>query len=79
MALQEVTPEREPVGQVVNSIRARMLDIARMVKRPETYDEVLAEEAALWALWNDVGWIVSYLREEEERKRKAAPRIRIVQ
>jgi hypothetical protein len=74
MALQEVTPEREPVGQAVNSIRARLNDIAGMVVHPETYDEVLAEEAALWAIRNDVGWILMYI----EKKQDDAHRIRLV-
>ena len=72
--------DREPVGQAVNSMRSRVLDIAKMVNCPQTYDEVLVEEGELYALWNDLGWIVMYIRkrEEEKRKQKFAPRIRIV-
>jgi hypothetical protein len=75
MAMQEVTPEREPVAQGLNYIRSALDIIARMALDENTYDEVLAEEAMLWAIRNDVGWILMYIKKKQDDARK----IRLVQ
>jgi hypothetical protein len=66
--------DREPVAQAVNSIIRVTNDIARMLANPATYDEVAAEEAALWTIKNNVEWLLSYIDE----KQKAQSKIRVV-
>jgi hypothetical protein len=67
--------DREPVGQAVNAIIMAMSEIARMAHNPETYDEVAAEERALWTIKNQAEWLLSYLRERQDE----APHLRLVQ
>jgi hypothetical protein len=56
--------DREPVGQAINSIIARLNEIGAMAIRPETRDEVFAEERALWTIKSNVEFILSYIREK---------------
>jgi len=46
--------DREPVAQALNSIIARLNAIGGMAIRPEAYDEVAAEEHALWTIKSNV-------------------------
>jgi hypothetical protein len=52
---------REPVGQAVNSIIAALDEIAAMALRPETYDEVAAEERSLGAISSRAQLILSFI------------------
>ena len=58
--------EREPLAQALNSIVATTNKVGRMVIRPETYDEVLAEAGTLWTIKSNIEFILSYIREKEE-------------
>ena len=72
-----MTPDREPVGQAVNSIISALDIIAQMAQRAKTYDEVAAEKAALWQIINNTLWILSYLKDCEKPQPK--PTLRVVQ
>jgi hypothetical protein len=52
---------REPVAQAVNSIIAALDEIAAMALRPETYDEVAAEERSLGAISSRAQLILSFI------------------
>jgi hypothetical protein len=67
--------DREPLAQALNSIVATTNTTGRMVTRPETYDEVLAEWNTLWTIKSNIEFILSYIREKEEA---AASRLRVV-
>jgi hypothetical protein len=58
--------EREPVGQALNSIISELNTTARLAADPLTYDEVAAEEGALWYIKNQCEWILSHIRTKEE-------------
>jgi hypothetical protein len=60
---------REPVSQTANRIIAELNGIGRMAIRPETCDEVAAEERALWAIKSQVEFILTYIREKQEPRR----------
>ena len=66
-----MTPDREPLAQALNSIVATTNVAGRMVIRPETYDEVLAEFGTLWTIKSNVEFILSYIRDREEANAKA--------
>ena len=61
-----MTPDREPLAQALNSIVATTNLVGRMVIRPDTYDEVLAEAGTLWTIKSNIEFILSYIREKEE-------------
>ena len=65
--------DREPIGQAVNSIISVLDVIVRMAVTPPTYDEVAAEEEALWVIKGRAEWLLSYIAEKQK-----APHIRIV-
>ena len=65
-----MTTDREPVAQAINSMIETTVDIGRMVIRPETYDEVLAELDALYTLQSNIWFILSAIKETEDRKAK---------
>jgi hypothetical protein len=58
--------DREPVGQAVNAIISALEIIAKMTLDETTYDEVAADEAALWTAKNQIEWILSYIREKQD-------------
>jgi hypothetical protein len=58
--------DREPVGQTVNAIISALDIVAKMALDENTYDEVAAEEAALWTAKNQIEWILSYIREKKD-------------
>jgi hypothetical protein len=58
--------DREPVGQAVNAIISALDIVAKMTLDENTYDEVAAEEAALWTAKNQIEWILSYIREKKD-------------
>ena len=74
MALQEVTPDHEPVGQMLNSIVSALEEIIKTANDPSTYQEVAAEEAALWKVKRRAELLCSRVREKQD----AAPKIRVV-
>lgn len=53
--------EREPVGQVLNSVINVLDELATMALRPETYDEVAAEERSLGAISSRAQLILSFI------------------
>jgi len=65
-----MTPDREPLAQALNSIVATTNVAGRMVIRPETYDEVLAEAGTLWTIKSNIEFILSYIREREDAKQR---------
>jgi uncharacterized protein YfkK (UPF0435 family) len=65
-----MTPDREPLAQALNSIVATTNLVGRMVIRPDTYDEVLAEAGTLWTIKSNLEFILSYIREKEEATRR---------
>ena len=65
-----MTPDREPLAQALNSIVATTNVAGRMVIRPETYDEVLAEVGTLWTIKSNIEFILSYIREREDAKQR---------
>ena len=65
-----MTPDREPLAQTLNSIVATTNLTGRMVIRPETYDEVLAEVGTLWTIKSNVEFILSYIRIRENAKQR---------
>ena len=65
-----MTPDREPLAQELNSIVATTNVVGRMVIRPETYDEVLAEVGTLWTIKSNVEFILSYIRQREDAKQR---------
>ena len=65
-----MTPDREPLAQELNSIVATTNKVGRMVIRPETYDEVLAEAGTLWTIKSNIEFILSYIREREDAKQR---------
>ena len=65
-----MTPDREPVGQAINSMIETTNSIGRMVIRTDTYDEVLAELDALYTLQSNIWFILSAIKETEDRKAK---------
>jgi hypothetical protein len=69
--------DREPVGQTVNAIIRQLNEIARLLHDPATYDEVAAEESALWTVKNGAEWILSYIKEKQNEPINAV--IRMVQ
>jgi hypothetical protein len=66
--------DREPVAQALNSIIARLNEIGGLAVKPEAYDEVAAEERALWTIKSNVEFILSYISE----KQRALAHIRMV-
>jgi hypothetical protein len=64
--MPQMTPDREPLAQALNSIVATTNVAGRMVIRPETYDEVLTEVGTLWTIKSNVEFILSYIRDREE-------------
>jgi hypothetical protein len=72
-----IAPNREPVGQAVNAIISALEIIAKMTLDENTYDEVAADEAALWTAKNQIEWILSYIREKQDEPINAV--IRLVQ
>jgi hypothetical protein len=69
-----MTHKREPVGQAVNAIICILDELAAMALRPETYDEVAAEERALGAVSSRAQLILSFI----DARRKSAPKLRVV-
>jgi len=69
----EQTPDREPVGMALASIVRAMDDVVNMAVTPATYDEVAAEEEALWTVKGRAEWLLSYIKEKQKE-----PRIRAV-
>ena len=65
-----MTPDREPLAQALNSIVATTNLVGRMVIRPETYDEVLAEVGTLWTIKSNIEFILSFIKDREEDKAK---------
>jgi len=65
-----MTPDREPLAQALNSIVATTNSIGRMVIRPETYDEVLAEVGTLWTIKSNIEFILTYIKKKEEAKQE---------
>jgi hypothetical protein len=53
--------DREPVAQVVNSVIRVLDELDAMALRPETYDEVAAEERALGAISSRAQLILSFI------------------
>ena len=70
-----MTPDREPVGQGINYILAALDIIAKMALREDQFDEVAAEEAALWTVKNHVEWILSYIKTRQDVE---PPTLRVV-
>ena len=68
-----MTPDREPIGQAINSIIRQLSDFGRLLSDPATYDEVAAEEVDLWTVKLNIDCICSYIKEKQK-----AQRIRIV-
>jgi hypothetical protein len=65
-----MTPDREPIAQAINSMIETTNGIGRMVIRPDTYDEVLAELDALYTLQSNIWFILSAIKETEDLKEK---------
>jgi len=65
-----MTPDREPLAQALNSIVATTNVAGRMVIRPETYDEVLAEVGTLWTIKSNIEFILSYIKDREDAKQR---------
>ena len=61
-----MTPDREPLAQALNSIVATTNVAGRMVIRPETYNEVLAEAGTLWTIKSNIEFILTYIQEKEK-------------
>lgn len=72
-----MTPEREPIGQAVNSIIRALDRICEMANDPATYDEVAAEERALWAVKCRAELLTSRIRQKQDEPINA--KIRLVQ
>jgi hypothetical protein len=70
-----MTPDREPVGQGINYILDALDIIAKMALREDQFDEVAAEEAALWTVKNHVEWILSYIKTRQDAE---PPTLRVV-
>jgi hypothetical protein len=71
--------DREPLARALNSIVATTNGVGGKVIRPETYDEVLAEWNTLWTIKSNVEFILTYIKDKEEAKEKAAAsRLRVV-
>ena len=69
-----MTHKREPVGQALNAIISILDELAAMALRPETYDEVAAEERALGAVSSRAQLILSFI----DARRKSVPNLRVV-
>ena len=70
---------REPAAQAVNSILNVLDELAAMALRPETYDEVAAEERALGAISSRAQLILSFIdARRSSRHRKREPEIQVV-
>ena len=67
-------PDREPLGMAITYIIRALNDIVTMAITPATYDEIAAEEEALWVIKGRAEWLLSYIKE----KQKDQPRIRAV-
>jgi hypothetical protein len=67
--------DREPVGQAVNAIISALHIVARMSLDENTYDEVAAEESALWTAKNQIEWILSYIKEKQDEPINAVIRM----
>ena len=65
-----ITPDREPVGQAVNSILMALDIIAGMALKADTYDEVAAEEIALGQIISRAELILSFLDTRKPSKLK---------
>ena len=62
----DMTPDREPVGQAINAIISALDIVAKMAIDPDHYDEVAAEESALWTIKNHAEWLLSYIKEKQD-------------
>ena len=60
--------DREPAAQAVNSILNVLDELAAMALRPETYDEVAAEERALGAISSRAQLILSFIDARQQSK-----------
>jgi len=61
--------DREPIGQAINSIISVLDIIVRMAVTPNTYDDVVAEEEALWVIKGRAEWLLSYIAEKQKTSR----------
>jgi hypothetical protein len=78
VALQEVTPEREPVAQGLNYILSALDIICGMAVKPETADEVAAEKVRLGQILSRVQLLLSFI--DPPKKSVSGPlRIRVMQ
>ena len=57
---------REPVSQALNYIIRAFNVVAEIAADPNTYDEVAAEEAALWTVKNNAEWLLSYIKTKQD-------------
>lgn len=60
--LNEIAPNREPVAQALNSIIMSLIDIGQLAADPATYDEVAAEEEAIWNIKGRIELLTSYIK-----------------
>ena len=51
--------DREPIAQMVNSLRLTIDELVVLVNRDETRAEVFAEQVALCTAWGRLGLILS--------------------
>jgi hypothetical protein len=58
--------DREPVGQAVNAIISALEAIIEMVNDPSTFDEVAAEEVALWRVKCRAELLCSRIRKKQD-------------
>ena len=68
-----MNPDREPVGQAVNSMLLFIEQIACMTLMPETHDEVAAEEENLKNAIVGLDLILKVIK-----RRKSVPKLRVV-
>jgi hypothetical protein len=69
--------DREPVGQAINYIISVLEIIIEMANDPATYDEVAAEEVALWRAKCRIELLASEIRRKKDEPINA--KIRLVQ
>ena len=57
--------DREPVSQALGYIIRALAVVGEIAVDPLTYDEVAAEEAALWTVKNHAEWLLSYIKAKQ--------------
>jgi hypothetical protein len=58
--------EREPLGPALHAVMTAMIEVARMVRSPYEYDEVVAEKVALHDIALMANLILNMIKEAEK-------------